>query len=154
MCSAVGRRSPADSTLAARVARSEALHTGAGHARVVGAGERPALVVLQPHVEHRDVAALDAAGGARRTVEASGDAAARRVEDLCQAVVLPDRRAERRRRLAIAEVGLREFCEQRRLPMSSQMQLEKAWDAWQAERYRRGEVDTRPDWSANPWRPR
>ena len=38
--------------------------------------------------------------------------------------------------------------------MSSQLQLEKAWDAGQAERYRRGEVDTRVDWFANPWRPR
>ena len=79
---------------------------------------------------------------------------ARRVEELHQAAVLTDRRAERRRRLAVPDVVLREFCEQRRLPMSSQLQLEKAWDAWQAERYRRGEIDARADWSANPWRSR
>jgi hypothetical protein len=81
-------------------------------------------------------------------------ARARRVEDLQQAAVLSDRRAERRRRLAVPDLGLREFCEQRRMPMSSQLQLEKAWDAWQAERYRRGEVNTRADWADNPWRPR
>jgi hypothetical protein len=42
----------------------------------------------------------------------------------------------------------------RRLPASSTLQLEQAWDAWQAERYRRGEISQRPGYAGNPFRPR
>jgi hypothetical protein len=33
-------------------------------------------------------------------------------------------------------------------------QLERAWDAWQAERYQRGEISQRPGYADNPFRPR
>src|SRR6266704_1530004 len=65
-------------------------------------------------------------------------AQARRVQDLNTAAVLPDPRAERHRRL----------------PASSTPQLERAWDAWQAERYRRGEISQRPGYTDNSFRPR
>jgi hypothetical protein len=74
-------------------------------------------------------------------------------------------RAERRRRLAerdldftvvYAEVyaEFQAFCARRRLPASSTRQLERAWDAWQAERYQRGEISQRPGYTDNPFRPR
>jgi hypothetical protein len=66
-------------------------------------------------------------------------ARARRVQDPGTAAVLPGPRAERRRRLAEPDLEFRAFCARRGLPASSTPQLERAWDAWQAERYRRGE---------------
>jgi len=45
------------------------------------------------------------------------------------------------------------FCIRRRLPASSTPQLERAWDAWQAERYQRGEISQRPGYTDNPFRP-
>ena len=68
--------------------------------------------------------------------------------------MLPDPRAERRRRLAEPDLEFRAFCTRRRLPASSTPQLERAWDAWQAERYQRGEIDQRPGYTDNPFRPR
>ena len=65
---------------------------------------------------------------------------ARRAGDLGTAAVLPDRRAERRRRLAGPDLEFRAFCAREGLPVSSTLQLERAWDAWQAERYQRGEI--------------
>ena len=35
------------------------------------------------------------------------------------------------------------------LPASSTLQLERAWDAWQVERYQRGEIDQRPGYADN-----
>jgi hypothetical protein len=61
---------------------------------------------------------------------------ARRARDLTTAAVLPDPRAERRRRLAEPDLEFRAFWTRRRLPAPSTPQLEQAWDAWQAERYR------------------
>ena len=81
-------------------------------------------------------------------------ARARRVQDLDTAAVLPDARAERRRRLAEPDLEFRAFCTRRRLPASSTPQLERAWDAWQAERYQRGETGQRPGYADNPFRPR
>ena len=77
-----------------------------------------------------------------------------RVQDLVTAAVLPDPRAERRRRLAEPDLEFRAFCTRRRLPASSTPQLERAWDAWQAERYRHGEISERPGYADNPFRPR
>jgi len=77
-----------------------------------------------------------------------------RAGDLDTAAVLPGRRAERRRRLAEPDLEFRAFCTRRRLPASSTPQLERAWDAWQAERYRRGEISQRPGYADNPFRPR
>ena len=77
-------------------------------------------------------------------------ARARRVQDLDTAAVLPDPRAERRRRLAEPDLEFRAFCARLRLPASSTPQLERAWDAWQAERYQRGEISQRPGYTDNP----
>jgi len=46
------------------------------------------------------------------------------------------------------------FCARRGLPASSTLQLEPAWDAWQAGRYRRGETGQRRGYTGNPFRPR
>jgi hypothetical protein len=81
-------------------------------------------------------------------------ARARRVEDLDTAAVLPDSGAERRRRLAEPDLEFRAFCARKGLPASSTPQLERAWDAWQAERYRRGEIGQRPADVGNPFQPR
>lgn len=81
-------------------------------------------------------------------------ARARRIADLDTAAVLADRRAERRRRLAEPDPGFREFCTRQKLPTSSTLQLERAWDAWQNERHRRGETTSRPAYTDNPFRPR
>ena len=81
-------------------------------------------------------------------------ARARRVQDLNTAAVLPDPRAERRRRLAEPDLEFRAFCARKGLPASSTPQLERAWDAWQAERYRRGEIGQRPGCTDNPFRSR
>ena len=56
-------------------------------------------------------------------------ARARRVQDLTTAAVLPDPRAQRRRRLAEPDLEFRAFCARRGLPASSTLQLERAWDA-------------------------
>jgi hypothetical protein len=77
-----------------------------------------------------------------------------RVQDLTTAAVLPGPRAERRRRLAEPDLEFRAFCTRRRVPASSTPQLERAWDAWQAERYQRGEISQRPGYTGNPFRPR
>ncbi len=81
-------------------------------------------------------------------------ARARRVQDLGTAAVLPGRRAERRRRLAEPDLEFRAFCARKGLPASSTLQLERAWDAWQAGRYQRGEIGQRPGCAGNPFRPR
>jgi hypothetical protein len=81
-------------------------------------------------------------------------ARARQIADLVNAAVLPDRRAERRRQLAERDLDFRSFCTRERLPVSSTLQLERAWDTWQAERYRRGEIDQQPGYADNPFRPR
>jgi hypothetical protein len=61
---------------------------------------------------------------------------ARRARDLTTAAVLPDPQAERRRRPADPDLEFR------------------ARAACQAERYQRGEIDQRPGYTDNPFRPR
>ena len=74
-------------------------------------------------------------------------ARARRAAGLGAAGALPDRRAERRRRVAGPDLGFREFCCRNKLPRS-----ERSWDLFAGERYRRGETDT-PSYEAyNPFR--
>ena len=82
------------------------------------------------------------------------DRGARRVQDLTTAAVLPDPRAERRRRLAEPDLELRAFCTDGSCPLPQPRKLERAWDAWQAERYQRGEISQRPGYTDNPFRPR
>ena len=57
-------------------------------------------------------------------------------------------------RLAEPDLEIRALCTRRRLPASSTPQLERAWDAWQAERYQRGEISQRPGYTDNPFLPR
>ena len=128
-------------------------------AQLDGGGYLPA-VNLRPAADWPDRAAVavDLARVAAVIDRIAADvdelARARRVQDLTTAAVLPDPRAERRRRLAEPDLEFRAFCTRRRLPASSTPQLERAWDAWQAERYQRGEISQRPGYTGNPFRPR
>jgi hypothetical protein len=106
----------------------------------------PPAVNLRPSADWPDPAVVAA--------DVDELARARRVQDLATAAVLPDPRAERRRRLAEPDLEFRAFCTRRRLPASSTPQLERAWDAWQAGRYQRGEISRRPAGTGNPFRPR
>lgn len=58
------------------------------------------------------------------------------VADPAAAAVGPDRRAERRRRVAEPDLDFREFCRHNKLPQSG-----CSWDLFAGERYRRGETD-------------
>ena len=124
------------------------------------AGSYPPAVNLRPAADWPDraVVAVDLARVAAVIDRIAADvdelARARRVQDLDTAAVLPSPRAERRRRLAEPDQEFRAFCARRRLPASSTPQLERAWDAWQAERYQRGETGQRPRYTDNPFRPR
>ena len=80
-------------------------------------------------------------------------ARARRVSELDVAAVRPDRRAEQRRRAAEADLDFRQFGARNKLAMSSTLQLERAWDAWQTERHRCGATAQRPGYTDNPFRP-
>ena len=83
---------------------------------VIAAAHR-ARRVLAPHTVIDRIAA-----------DADVLARARRVQDLSNAAVLPDSRAERRRRLAEPDLEYRAFCTRRRLPASPALQPERAWD--------------------------
>ncbi len=117
------------------------------------AGEFPPAVNLRPGGDHPGralvVAGLPRVAAILDRIAADIDelARARRAGDLA-AAVLPGRRAERRRRVAEPDLDFREFCRRQKVPASS----ERSWDAWQAERYRRGERDTRPGYTENPFR--
>ena len=132
----------------------------AGWLRQLDGGGYPPAVSLRPAAGWPDRAVV-AVGLARVAavidrIAADTDelARARRAGDLDTAAVLPGPRAERRRRLAEPDLEFRAFCTRRRLPASSTPQLERAWDAWQAERYQRGEISQRPGYTDNPFRPR
>ena len=114
---------------------------------------RPAAGWLDRAIVAVDLARVRTVTG-RIAVEVDELARARWVQDLNTAAVLPDPRAERRRRLAEPDLEFRGFCTRRRLPASSASQLERAWDAWQAERYQRGEISQRPGYTDNRFRPR
>src|SRR6267154_5618890 len=123
-------------------------------------GGHPPTVNLRPSADWPDraVVAVDLARVAAVIDRIAADvdelARARRVQDLNTAAVLADPRAERRRRLAEPDLEFRAFCARKGLPASSTPQLERAWDAWQAERYQRGEIGQRPGYTDNPFRPR
>ena len=132
----------------------------AGWLAHLDADSYPPAVNLRPAADWPDraIVAVDLARVAAVIDRIAADvdelARARRVQDLDTAAVLPDPRAERRRRLAEPDLEFRAFCTRRRLPASSTPQLERAWDAWQAERYQRGEISQRPGYTDNPFRPR
>ena len=115
--------------------------------------EYPPAVNLRPDGDHPGralvVADLPRVAVILQRIAADVDelARARRVADLGAAAALPDRRAERRRRVAEPELDFREFCRRNKLPQS-----ERSWDLFAAERYRRGETGT-PSYEAdNPFR--
>ena len=124
------------------------------------AGDYPPVVNLRPASDWPDTANTAVTSARVQAVleRVAGDldelARARRIADLNTAAVLADRRAERRRRLAEPDLGFREFCARKKLPASSTLQLERAWDAWQEERHRRGETTARAAYTDNPFRPR
>jgi len=132
----------------------------AGWLAHLDADSYPPAVNLRPSADWPDraIVAVDLARVAAVIDRIAADvdelARARRVQDLTTAAVLPGPRAERRRRLAGPDLEFRAFCARRRLPASSTLQLERAWDAWQAGRYQRGEIDQRPGYTGNPFRPR
>jgi hypothetical protein len=117
--------------------------------------EFPPVVNLRPEGDHPDrahvVADLPRVAAILQQIAADVDelARARRVADLGAAAALPDRRAERRRRVAEPDLDFREFCRRSKLPQS-----ERSWDLFAAERYRRGETGI-PSYEAyNPFRHR
>jgi len=118
------------------------------------------VVSLRPEGDHPDrahaVASRPRVAAILQRVASDVDelARARRVARFGAAAALPDRRAGRRRRVAEPGLDFREFCRRSKLPASSIPQLERAWDAWRAERYQRGEISQRPGYTASPFRPR
>jgi hypothetical protein len=132
----------------------------AGWLAHLNAESYPPAVNLRPAADwpDRTIVAVDLARVAAVIDRIAADvdelARARRVQDLTTAAVLPGRPAERRRRLAEPDLEFRTFCSRKGLPASSTPQLERAWDAWQAERYHRGETDQRPGYTDNPFRSR
>ena len=118
------------------------------------AGEFPPAVNLRPGGDHPEralvVVDLPRVAAILDRIAADIDELARdrRADDLAAAAVLPGRRAERRRRVAEPDLDFREFCRRQKVPASS----ERSWDAYEAERYRRGERDTRPGYTENPFR--
>jgi hypothetical protein len=128
--------------------------------RQLDGGGYPPAVNLRPSADWPDraIVAVDLARVAAVIDRIAADvdelARARRVQDLTTAAVLPGQREERRRRLAEPDLEFRAFCSRNGLPASATPQLERAWDAWQAERYQRGETDQRPGYTDNPFRPR
>jgi hypothetical protein len=113
------------------------------------AGKFPPAVNLRPGGDHleRALVVVDllrvAAILDRIVADIDELACTRRVDDLAAAAILPGLRAERRRRVAEPDLDFREFCRRQKVPASS----ERSWDAYEAERYRRGERDTRPDYT-------
>jgi DNA-binding Lrp family transcriptional regulator len=79
-------------------------------------------------------------------------ARARRVADLDRAAIGNDPRVERRRRVAESALDLVAFCRRRNIPYQSTPQLERAYDAWNAERHERGETDQSFGEAYNPVR--
>ncbi len=119
------------------------------------ASEYPPAVNLRPDGDHPDralvVADLPRVAAILQRIAADVDelVRARRVADLSAGATGPDRRAERRRRVAEPDLDFREFRRRGKLPRS-----ERSWDLFAAERYRRGETDT-PSYEAyNPFRHR
>ncbi|PZS25777.1 MAG: hypothetical protein DLM61_19405 [Pseudonocardiales bacterium] len=139
---------------------AEWLRQAAGWLSQLEAGGYPPVVNLRPSDDwpetanvavnlERVVAVLE-----RIASDVQELARARRVADLRTAGALSDRRAERRRRLAEPDLDFRTFCRAKRMSASSARQLERAWDAWRAELYRRGEITDHPAYADNPYRGR
>ncbi len=139
---------------------AEWLRQAAGWLTRLDAGGYPPVVNLRPSQDWPDTANvavnLDRVIAVLERIASDVQelARARRVADLRTAGALADRRAKRRRRLAEPDLDFRTFCRAKRMSASSTPQLERAWDAWQAELYRRGEITEHPIYAANPYRGR
>jgi hypothetical protein len=111
------------------------------------------VVNLRPEGDHPDrahvMADLPRVAAILQRIAADVDelARARRVADPGAAAVGPDRRAERRRRVAEPDLDFREFCRRNKLPQS-----ERSWDLFAGERYRRGETDIPSSGYSLNWR--
>jgi hypothetical protein len=133
------------------------LRQAAGWLTQLHAGGYPPTVNLRPDDDWPDTAnvAVDLARVAAVLDRIASDveelARARRAEELTIAAVLPGRRPERRRRLAEPDLDFHTFCRTKRMPSSTPAQMERAWDAWQAERYRRGETGQQAAYTDNPF---
>jgi hypothetical protein len=132
----------------------------AGWIAQLDAGGSPSAVALRPTADGADTApiAVDLARVRAIIERIAADidefARARRVDKMDTAAIRSDRPAPRRGRAAEPDRGFREFCPRTTLPASATPQLERAWDAWQTERHRRGEIDQQPAAADNPFRPR
>ena len=117
--------------------------------------EYPPAVNLRPDGDHpgRALVMVDlprvAAILQRIAADVDELARARRVADLGAAAAGPDRRAERRRRVAEPDLDFREFCRHNKVPQS-----ERSWDLFAAERHGRGETDIPTYKAYNPFRHR
>jgi hypothetical protein len=117
--------------------------------------EYPPAVNLRPDGDHpgRALVMVDLPRVAAILQRVAADvdelARARRVADLGAAAARPDRRTERRRRVAEPDLDFREFCRHNKLPQS-----ERSWDLFAAERHRRGETDIPAYEAYNPFRHR
>ena len=131
------------------------LRQGAGWLTHLHTREFPPAVSLRPDGDHPDrahvVADLPRVAAIVQRIAADIDelARARRVADLDAAAADPDRRAERRRRVAEPDLDFREFCRRGKLPQS-----ERSWDLFAAECYRRGETGIPSYQAYNPLRHR
>ncbi|THA33725.1 hypothetical protein [Streptomyces sp. A1547] len=105
--------------------------------------ERPQVVVDLPRV---------AAVLRRIAYDVDELARARSLEDLDQARIRDEPRAERRRRLAEPDLTFTAFCARTGIPAQSIRQGESAWTAYQDERHRRGETNDNPYTAYNPFR--
>lgn len=121
-------------------------------------GTYPPATNLRPSADHPQRAIIgvdhDRLAAVLERIAADIDelARARRVADLTEATGRGDARAELRRRLAEPDLDFQEFCRLTKTPAQSSLQGERAWDAFQAERYRRGERENYPAVTENPYR--
>jgi hypothetical protein len=135
------------------------LRQAAGWLTQLHAGGYPQAVNLRPGDDWPDTAHV-AAGLAR--VAAVLDCIASGAGELGPGPAGPEnsrsrpsgRRAERRRRLAGPDLEFGTFCRTKQMPSSTRAQMERAWDAWQAGRYRHGETGQQPACTGNPFRGR
>ncbi|MEU2854542.1 hypothetical protein [Streptomyces syringium] len=116
----------------------------------------PPAVNIRPEADFPEranvVVDLPRVAAVLRRIAFDVDELARSVDDLQEARVADDSRAERRRRLAEPDLRYAEFCDRTGTPWRSTHHGEAAWTAYQAERRRRGETDEDPFTAYNPFR--
>lgn len=117
----------------------------------------PPVVNLRPEADFPDrhpvVVDLSRVAAVLRRIAYDIDELARAhsIDDLDQARICDDPRAERRRRLAEPALSFAEFCARTGTPSHSIRQGADAWTAYQAERHHRRETDKNPYTAYNPF---